>query len=603
MSSNTNHPNDNVPLMFRAQVEGRCQLQSIDNYQENSKVWIREWTKYYLHYKTLKSGKPFPTPPPWKQLFQVKPPHFPDNVYCREYTQNWRFLTNSGQDETIARPVFGTKGYPFYPGSSMKGAFRRACENKTERERYCGRDRRDLSKQDLANLPEGTSATKPGILRFHGGYPTNADWSNTCIDIIHPQQDKQIKQDDSPDPKVQIALKNVTWRFGISSSALINEHEWQRIWEIWERALSFGLGSRVSAGYGYFKGYSPKENQQLLEVHLRGSGVASKLLDGTPELRSNTFKASLRGHTLRLLGGMTNPKIAEQLTNQLWGRSDSNDSNNDEVSATVGLLGVFFKEPEKYPFSKHYFKSPKGKKTSIDRYNFEESTLTLFLMSSCQDPQQRKQLLNVATAIVQFAMLLGGFGKSWRRIDHHKFYHEYVEGNPPSKPAIGCHWEFCETSNEFYVPINQLTDVGTFIDQVRETICNWAKEQLSLGNEVASKWREAWFRDRFQNNGVQVWGRIAQSEKDSQAVKWFHFPYQKTNQETYSIKKNFAGKTGKNAKTGRIWHRMYPRYQNGKLTGEYVELLTLFPDSTDNCRNFIDFLQNNYKNHGFKHLW
>jgi CRISPR-associated protein Cmr6 len=606
MSSKQNDPSENVPLMFRAQIDGRCQLQRIED-QNNRYIdqWVQEWTEYYYYPKfNLKSGKPAPKKKPQPVNYKVEPPRFPKNVHCREYKQNWRFLTNSGQDETIARPVFGAKGYPFYPGSSMKGAFRQACQTEAQKERYCGKD---LSEEELKKLPEDTPATKPGILRFHGGYPTSAIWTRNCVDIIHAQQEKQVEDDkSSTGANVQIAPLETTWCFGISSPVLRDDDpEWETIWLIWEKALSLGLGSRVSASYGYFKGYSPKGNQKLLEVHLRGSGVASTMLDKTPELRSNTFKAALRGHTLRLLGGMTNAETARALTRKLWGGISSEESNHDEASATVGLLGVFFKEPENYPFIKHKFEvsTKRGKKTiSMDRYNFEKSSLILYLMSSLQDQDQGKQILNVATAIVQFAMLLGGFGKSWRRVSHHKFYEEYIAGDPPSKPAIGCHWEFCETSNYFYVPVNKLTDVTVFIDQVRSTFRAWAKQQVSLKNEVASNWREAWFKDSSQQNGVQVWGRIAQNERDSKAVNWFHSPYQGTK----SIKENFAGKIGRKGEktqTGRIWHRMYPLCKNGKLTGEYVELLTIFPDSTQNCCNFLKFLKENKKDHRFQYLW
>ena len=55
-------------------------------------------------------------------------PQFGANVHTWEYTQNWRLVTNSGQDEGVIRPVIGAKGIPFYPGTSMKGAFLRACQ-------------------------------------------------------------------------------------------------------------------------------------------------------------------------------------------------------------------------------------------------------------------------------------------------------------------------------------------------------------------------------------------------------------------------------------------------------------------------------------------
>jgi CRISPR-associated protein Cmr6 len=114
-------------------------------------------------------------------------------VQSRTYTLSWRFLTNGGQDDGVSRPVIGARGWPFYPGSSMKGIFRRACTPE-QAERYCGKD---ISKGDF----------EPGILRFHGGYPTDERWQDNLVDIVHPQQDWQVKTDEkSAGAFVQISL-------------------------------------------------------------------------------------------------------------------------------------------------------------------------------------------------------------------------------------------------------------------------------------------------------------------------------------------------------------------------------------------------------------
>jgi CRISPR-associated protein Cmr6 len=43
--------------------------------------------------------------------------------------------------------------------------------------------------------------------------------------------------------------------------------------------------------------------------------------------------------------------------------------------------------------------------------------------------------------LMQFAMVLGGFGKSWRRADHRLFFEDYYE-NDRYKALIGCHWQW-----------------------------------------------------------------------------------------------------------------------------------------------------------------
>ena len=96
-----------VPMMFRAQVGGRCQLQRIQQNvdEQDAQRWVSEWVE-----KT-----------------DAKPPEFGQDVQVRSYPINWRFVTNGGQDDGIVRPVIGARGYPYYPGSSIKGAFRHHC--------------------------------------------------------------------------------------------------------------------------------------------------------------------------------------------------------------------------------------------------------------------------------------------------------------------------------------------------------------------------------------------------------------------------------------------------------------------------------------------
>lgn len=86
-------------------------------------------------------------------------PEFGAQVKTRAFSLSWRFVSNGGQDDGMIRPVIGARGLPFYPGSSMKGVFRRA-STPQQAERYCGKV---LAGGDY----------EPGILRFHGGYPAD----------------------------------------------------------------------------------------------------------------------------------------------------------------------------------------------------------------------------------------------------------------------------------------------------------------------------------------------------------------------------------------------------------------------------------------------
>jgi CRISPR-associated protein Cmr6 len=151
-----------VPMMFQAQIEGRCQIQRIDpEKKKNGETqdcdrWADEWIA---------------------KVDQQLPPR--SGLQTREWTFTWRVLTNSGIDDGVIRPVIGARGYPYYPGSSMKGLFRRACTPE-QADRYCGKP-----------LPD--KDWEPGILRFHGGYPINDNWTTQLVDIVHPQQGRQVK--------------------------------------------------------------------------------------------------------------------------------------------------------------------------------------------------------------------------------------------------------------------------------------------------------------------------------------------------------------------------------------------------------------------------
>jgi CRISPR-associated protein Cmr6 len=558
---------DEVPLMFQAQIKGRCQIQFNEKGKEHTAYqWVNQWTKAY----ELKAEKPVSnsqqksnnlalqrSQPPKNNSPEQTPPKFGKNVETKKYKINWRLVSNAGQDNFI-RPIIGAKGYPYYSGTSMKGIFRRAC-NDAQAIRYCGEDNNN-----------NNDSTKPGILRFHGGYPTDTTWINNLVDPVHSQQEKQVIKDQTTNANVQLSLYQTTLKFGISSTEKLEEKEWQAIWDIWEKALSLGLGSRTSAGYGYFEKITPAHT--LVEVELAGQGLSSVLLDQakTPEFRVNMFKAVLRGHTLRLLGGMTNQATAINLTQKLWGGIGE---NSDDNGGNIGLLGVTFD-----------YNNQDLTINNKSVYNLKKGTLRIYLQQpNLVNDTQKHELTELAKAMIQFAMLFGGFGKSWRRVDHSLFFPQYL--TQQGKRMIGCHWKFINFKN-LSISINNLEDVTNFINQVIKLVKTWANQQENLGATIANNWRESWYKDAIR--GVQVWGRIANDNK-SHAVKWFHQKYQGSN----TIKKTSL--TGQMGTTGRIWHRMYP------LGDKYIELLTIFPDDSNSMRNFLQYLGSNASD--FERLW
>ena len=280
-----------VPMMFQAQTNGRCQLQRLDpdrkkaGDSQDAEIWCEEWTS---------------------ETYPVAP-IFEEPVKTQEYTISWRFVTNSGQDDGVIRPVIGASGYPFYPGSSMKGAFRQACKRlfSDRLGKYCGQE---ISKGDFS----------PGILRFHGGYPVDDSWCDGLVDLVHPQQERQVMDSTAKSSAfIQISLYQPTIQFGISASEELDESEWEEIWQIWEAALGRGIGCRVSAGYGH---RDQLKGELLYPPHLlKGQGMASKRLDESGEFRPNIFRAAIRGHALRIFGGLTDAETAKREVERIFG--------------------------------------------------------------------------------------------------------------------------------------------------------------------------------------------------------------------------------------------------------------------------------------------
>lgn len=588
-----------VPLMFQAQVKGRCQLHFVEGKQsrQQSHQWVEEWiegfpkttppkpkTNHQASAPTQNKAWARPTtkdtlrPQHNKSISQNDPskqiPQFGPGVCCKHYTVSWRFVSNSGQDDSIIRPVIGAKGWPFYPGSSMKGAFLRACRKlhgSKQAQRYCG-------KESLPSKDSSKDSSNPGILRFHGAYPVDRSWTNNLVDIVHCQWERQVIQESKENKasaNAQISLYQPTLCFGISSTTLKKDDpEWQKIWQIWEVALAEGIGSRVSAGYGQFQEVA-KDNQ-LLKVKLKGWGIASTLLDKTPEFRPNMFKAALRGHTLRLLGGLTDKNTAQTLTKQFWGGFEGKNS-------IIGLLGVAFEclDKDLDTEQEHLYK-PKDKFIPMPLYELKKGELSIVARHRQLTEKKKQKLQTLAAALIKFSLLLGGFGKSWRRVDHSIFYPEYLDNS--SKPMIGCHWEFIDKSESLYIPVNtsNLQEITQFLKEIRQIILAWVPSDKQVSQGIQA-WREAWYPQK-----VQVWGRISTDGK-SLAIEWFHQKGSAVN----AIKNTQL--TGGLGQIGRIWHRMYPRYITDKedrikATGEYIELLTIFPDASRKTRDFLQFL-------------
>jgi CRISPR-associated protein Cmr6 len=559
---------DRVPLAFRAQIPERCQLQFIKD--EKTLISEKNLTKKDKSEaektRILRHNDAYIWAQQWLKSTAKYPPKFGKIVETKDYQITWRFVTNSGQDEGIIRPVIGGKGHAFYPGSSMKGAFRRAFRKRFPNERdrlqhYCG-------------SPAGDSETKPGILRFHGAYPIDDSWQkDSIVDVVHPQEPWQVESNQSGGAFFMISLLRPTLRFGISSNEKLSEEKWDEIWSVWETALGYGIGSRVSAGYGQI---AKHEANKILSVYLKGEGLISKRVDGSKEFRPNMFKAALRGHTLRLFGGVTNKENAEHLTKKLWGGFPEKSDSRKE--AWVGELGIAFN------YNLDDFEIFPGQ---VPPFELERSQLDLLALNVESEARQ-KELKRFLIRLIKFSMMLGGFGKSWRRSSHNLFF-----SNPNYKPDIGCHWEFIGAAQALYVPFNSVDDIKTYFSELYQYIQHWVNhvERKQLKQE-GEDWREAWHPNR-----VQVWARFDDdNEAISDVLDWLHHD----GNQPYSLKRTHLG--GRMGQIGRVWQRMYPRFicnQEGqKRRRGFVEFLTIFPDLQAQGQNkqrqvaFLNYLEN-----------
>jgi len=340
------------------------------------------------------------------------------------------------------------------------------------------------------------------------------------------------------------------------------------------KALSYGLGSRVSAGYGYVDEVASSD-RAILSVDLKGQGLASKLLNGEPEFRSNMFKATLRGHTLRILAGLiADDMTVKRLNAKIWGDTESYPLNRrDRSEPIVGLVGVRFTYNSENLQLSGNFRMPK--------YELQDGNLELIRMR-----ETSTELEEFIRNIVRFSILIGGIGKSSRRVDHSIFYREYLED---SKPHIGCHWEMLEDSYNLGVMTgsDDLSNLRNFFNALRAKAIAWLATQDITPTGYVRNWQEVWHQDK-----VQVWGRIAENSNDSRAVRWYH--------QTNRLKNtHWGGEQDGNRvrKISRSYHRMYPRLQktvSGKFIrkqSQYIEIVTLFACESNGRQNFPDFIE------------
>ena len=533
---------ERIPMMYRAQVSGRCSLQ----YGRDNKD-LERWTKEWVNPDNDRNAQP---------LAQHSEPvlGLDGNIYRMKAKFPWRVFTNGG-DDSILRPALGKDGIPIVPGSGIKGVFERLSRTHLEQDvreeirRYCG------------------DADHQGLLRFHRAYPTG-DWAGTrqvslgkyghsetryrMVDVVHPQQAGQVEGKGSPKAIAIVSFFEPELIFELSCQPRLelDEAGWKRIEGLLKRALRPGLGGKTSSGYGL---HLLPQDEYAINLKLKGTGVSSLLRSDEPEFRPNLFKATLRGQASRLLSGVSSDERAvKNAVNRLFGGPEG-----------PGRVNIYWDTP-----SKPTFRTQGKEGTPI-----YQATGTLRVDAKGKDLAFCKQLL-------AFTYVMGGWGKSWRRA-----WHSGPSGWHPgfmpsySSRAIGCHWEWLDSEVLEKPEFKTVDDLKQFLTQVH-TDC---KRYLSSSDSRCLSWKETWNPKR-----LAVYAALT---KDSKAIYLFHDDEFKT---TPAIGGRTAGDLRPTSFSS-VWHRMLPGEK------EYLEIVTLFHsdrkpwrrEDKDQLPIFIDVLKQN----------
>jgi CRISPR-associated protein Cmr6 len=545
---------DEVPMMYRAQVGGRCSLMFAGS-NKDLETWKNEWID------------PQPEQPRYQK--QEPPLGLDGTIYRIAVNFPFRLLSNCGQD-SILRPILGKDGIPFLSGSSVKGIFRRACVNPDRTvnleqvKNYCGDD---------ANL----APSKLG-LRFHGAYPVG-DWSGMhkvafqkkgqsvtevryrMLDVVHPQQDRQLGSEKKQSATALASVSLYKPRMIFEFSSADPNISWEKVESIFWRAIALGMGGKTSTGYGlagYNDTHPAMTPSSKASVFLIGQGVSSTLRNDEPEFRPNLFKASLRGHFQRLLAGVVGDrnKLDSQV-NRLFGSSSS-----------PGAIQIFW---ESRPWD--------PKKEEKVKEGMFGATKTFKARGILHLDASKREDVELIEQVLKFGFIMGGFGKSWRRASHELFYKTY------RKFEIGCHWKL-DPTDLTWIDIKSTDALQSFLTEVHQNYVS----RFGGGKAVALDWREAWHPDR-----VSVYA----TTKKSKAIELFHD----------DIYKKTPAIGGKNPGDDRpkfmssVWHRMLPIDNEN-----FLEIVTLFHGKRNDWKhkNEGDQLQNfmtSLEEEGLSGIW
>jgi CRISPR-associated protein Cmr6 len=510
-----------VPMDYRAQAPGRCQRQNIKKPQDAPPGWRSDLQRWIDQ---------------WLERVDPVSPFTGQQLRIVEAQIDWRLISNSGVDEGIIRPVIGAGGWPMIPGSSIKGLFRRACPP-DRLESWCG-------------SPSAASVLCPGVLRFHGAWPANAEWTNGLLDVAHPQQNWQVgfnQGSESHSAFGVVSLYRPNLHIGIScTDPEFSSKDWEEVDQTLKLALQAGLGGRTCAGYG---SSGRMHGDVLFQCGLEGQGPCAKLLDRREEFRPTMFRAAIRGMALRLFGGLTDAGTTLQVVGELFG------SLSREEGQHVGLLSTAYTDPVVHL-------EPYGRGNWSQPVYATSGRLQWRLTRSPGSAETQQLLTDLMAALHGLTMSLAGFGRGWRRPDHRIFLPDY------NKTPLGCHWQWRETDKlPTWIHVQSPQDLVKLLQRSRELATAWLHAQ---SHRIGSPppWRETLQPDR-----MRIWTRTAKGPTDAEVVAWFHHsPPEREGPGEQSDPRDLKRTilAGKMNQVGLIWNRLLPLVERGQAPQDFA---------------------------------
>lgn len=286
----------------------------------------------------------------------------------------------------------------YIPGSSIRGVVR-AWTAKHEK-------LKSRVKELLGSFED--DSTCPGKIVFLDAWPIEP--TRLSLDIVHPQQRFQVFHEGQGELSscyslgdgfseiiVEIAIRGLP--------GLATERDVTEVWDWLEYSLTeYGLGSRTASGYGQMKGSdSAKSNSELclpksqldskaIEFTLFSQGCYGPHTDKL-ELRPSHWRGWLRSWTTRFLLGVMSPE--------------------NTMSTVAQLLGVLEPKTKKGCVRIKMLKGDTWHRQSANRPSFSQWKGTLMVSAP-------SEYSTIVLPIIEFASMLGGLGRGWRR-PLHKF--------------------------------------------------------------------------------------------------------------------------------------------------------------------------------------